>query len=112
MPSEDRDIEVVEGNIKAKVITDEYNVIVCMLSGLASKKTSDNMFNNLPSLAKSKLKQAHDELDAYLAADIVNVTDVLVWWSKQHKSYPLLSQMAIDYLSIPGKSLQHSEPSV
>ncbi|KIK80533.1 hypothetical protein PAXRUDRAFT_91410, partial [Paxillus rubicundulus Ve08.2h10] len=71
MPLKDRDVEVDGRNMEAK-------------------ESSDNMFDNLPSLAKSKLKPSHDELSAYLADDIVNVTDVLVWWAEHRETYPLL----------------------
>ena len=66
---------------------------------------SENVFDNLPSLTKPKLKQSHSELEAYLAADIVNITDALTWWTEHRENYPQLSHMATDYLSIPGKLL-------
>ncbi|KIK99618.1 hypothetical protein PAXRUDRAFT_92311, partial [Paxillus rubicundulus Ve08.2h10] len=71
MPLKDGDVEVVGGNMEAK-------------------ETSDNMFNNLPSLTKSKPKPPCDELNTYLTDDIMNVTNVLVWWTEHHEAYPLL----------------------
>lgn len=41
------------------------------------QKTLDNMFNDLPSFFKPKPKQSYDELDVYLTADIMNITDAL-----------------------------------
>ena len=44
-----------------------------------------------------------DELQHYLAADIEDVTDGLIWWYERHAIFPWLSCMAWNYLSIPGK---------
>ena len=71
------------------------------------RQVSSNVFDNLPCLAKPKPKLAHDELDAYLATNIEDVTDALEWWIKNCATFPRLSCMAIDYLSIPGKSSTH-----
>ena len=38
----------------------------------------------------------------YLASPIEDITDPLKWWYKHHSVYPHLSQMAADYLLIPG----------
>jgi hypothetical protein len=43
-----------------------------------------------------------NELDAYLNTDIENVVDVIAWWHGHRKTYPCLSRMALDYLTIPG----------
>ena len=45
-----------------------------------------------------------DELDCYLAADIKDTKDPLMWWYEHRGAFPNLSRMARDYLSIPGKS--------
>lgn len=68
-----------------------------------SNRASGNVFDNLPCLVKPKPKVSHDELDAYLAADVDDVTDALEWWIQNRTTMPRLSRMAIDYLSIPGK---------
>jgi hypothetical protein len=65
---------------------------------------SQNTFDNLPSLSAPTLKELRDELDRYLSTDPEHVTDVLMWWTERHSQYPRLSRMALDYLSIPGKS--------
>lgn len=50
----------------------------------------------------STSRPAKDELDAYLAdpTEMTN-TPLKWWWDKRHQ-YPILSQMAFDYLSVPG----------
>ena len=67
---------------------------------LASRST--NMFDKLPSLAAPKPSDLHDELECYLNTDPEHVTDVLLWWFKRQHTYPTLSRMAMDYLTIPG----------
>jgi hypothetical protein len=44
-----------------------------------------------------------DELDDYLSQAIEKVRDPIQWWWDHRSVYPKLSQMAFDYLSIPGK---------
>jgi hypothetical protein len=46
-----------------------------------------------------------DEIQCYLAADIEDVKDGLIWWHEQHAKFLWLSCMAHDYLSIPGEVL-------
>jgi len=74
----------------------------------SERQVSSNIFDNLPCLVKPNPKLLCNELNAYFAADIENVTDALEWWIKKCTSFPHLSCMAIDYLSIPGKSFMHS----
>ena len=45
-----------------------------------------------------------DELDAYLASDIEDISDALKWWHEHRATYLRLSHMALDYLTIPGTS--------
>ncbi|GBE82247.1 hypothetical protein SCP_0406310 [Sparassis crispa] len=40
-------------------------------------------------------------MDEYLARPVENVSDPLKWWSDNHRAYPKLSRMVLDYLSIP-----------
>ena len=63
---------------------------------------SCNIFDQLKALAPPKLSDYQSELDHYLNTDIEHVTDVLVWWYEWHATFPRLSRMALDYLSIPG----------
>jgi len=44
-----------------------------------------------------------DELQRYLAADVEDVTDGLIWWYERRAMFPRLSHMARNYLSIPGE---------
>lgn len=44
-----------------------------------------------------------DELDRYLSAPTEKTNDALTWWVERRRTYPKLSRMALDYLSIPGK---------
>jgi hypothetical protein len=60
------------------------------------------MFDSMSSLAPPKSADLRGELDRYLMADVEHVTDPLMWWYEWRISYPRLSRMALDYLSIPG----------
>lgn len=66
-----------------------------------SISTSNNIFDNLPELAPV-LSELHDELDRYLSTDTEDVRDGLSWWYERRATFPCLSRMARDYLSIPG----------
>lgn len=46
-----------------------------------------------------------DKLHCYLAADVKDVKDGLIWWYEQCMSFLCLSRMAHDYLSIPGEQV-------
>jgi hypothetical protein len=46
-----------------------------------------------------------DELDLYLSAEPVKVADAIKWWHEKQGTYPQLSRMALDYLTIPGMFL-------
>ena len=72
------------------------------LSTLPQPFSTNNIFDHLPSLAPSTAK-IRDELDWYLSTDTENAHDGLLWWHKRCMTYPRLSRMARDYLSIPGK---------
>ena len=63
-----------------------------------------NIFDDLPALAAPRVAELRDELARYLSTDPEQVKDVLLWWNDRKASYPRLSRMALDYLSIPGKS--------
>jgi len=66
---------------------------------------SDNIFDNLPELAHPKSASLHDELYRYLATDVELVHNALLWWIEKHAEFPRLSRMALNYLSIPGKTI-------
>lgn len=42
-----------------------------------------------------------NELDQYLAKPLEKVRDPIAWWWDHRASYPKLSKMAYDYLSVP-----------
>ena len=63
--------------------------------------TSKNIFDELPDLAPAS-SDLRDELDRYLAMDIEDVKDALRWWFEHRATFPHLSRMVRDYLSIPG----------
>ena len=44
----------------------------------------------------------NDELERYLAADVEDIKDGLLWWYEKCAIFPRLSRMARGYLSIPG----------
>jgi hypothetical protein len=47
-----------------------------------------------------------DELEEYLSQPVerLKIPDVMKWWWDKRIVWPRLSRMALDYLSIPGKS--------
>jgi hypothetical protein len=47
------------------------------------------------------------EIDDYLSLPVENVIEPLKWWVDKCHIYPNLSQMACDYLSIPGESCRY-----
>ena len=44
------------------------------------------------------------EIQEYLGLPVENVQDPLKWWTANKHVYPNLHRMALDYLSIPGRS--------
>jgi hypothetical protein len=66
-------------------------------------RKSNNIFDHLPNLAPMS-SDLGNELDCYIVADIEDTKDALMWWYERHTTFPRLSLMAHDYLSIPGKS--------
>ncbi len=61
-----------------------------------------NIFDDLPTLAPICGATTVDELTLYLSTGPENVTNALQWWHGKRKTYPHLSRMALDYLTIPG----------
>jgi hypothetical protein len=61
-----------------------------------------NMFNNLLEAVPPSLDN-HSELNCYLAMDVKDVKDGIMWWHERCTTFPHLSCMAWDYLLIPGK---------
>jgi hypothetical protein len=61
-----------------------------------------NFFDNLLDTAPPS-PDNRDELDRYLAMDVEDVKDGVMWWYEKRSTFSRLSCMARDYLSIPGK---------
>ena len=59
-------------------------------------------FGNISVTAKNLARLL--EIDQYLQLPVEYVKDPLKWWYNNRALYPNLSRMALDYLSIPGKS--------
>jgi hypothetical protein len=51
-----------------------------------------------------------NELDQYLAKPLKKVRDPIAWWWDHRASYPKLSKMAYDYLSVPRMSFKFTVP--
>jgi hypothetical protein len=68
-----------------------------------SSQGSFNLFDNLPTLVHPTSNELRDELDRYLSTDPEHTPDVLTWWDERQASFPCLSRMALDYLTIPGE---------
>lgn len=62
------------------------------------------MFDNHPAMSAPIQSDVSDELARYLLAPCEDVKDGLMWWYEHRHSYPKLSRMARDYLSIPRMS--------
>ena len=64
------------------------------------------MFDNL--MDDTPRTSSDDELQRYLATDIEDVKDGLMWWYEKRTTFPRLSRMARDYLAIPGEYIVFS----
>jgi hypothetical protein len=67
-------------------------------------QTSSNIFDNLPALQAPKAVDLDDELDRYLKSDPEQTNNCIQWWIDKRSSFPYLSRMALDYLTIPATS--------
>ncbi|SJL04353.1 uncharacterized protein ARMOST_07719 [Armillaria ostoyae] len=65
---------------------------------------STNMFKNLSMVLPPALS-IQDELARYLGSPTEAMSDAIAWWLKNCKTYPSLSRMALDYLSIPDDNI-------
>ena len=61
-----------------------------------------NIFDILDELDAAPDDRIDDELEHYLSTPTEKTSNVIQWWTDRLKIYPNLSQMAIDYLTIPG----------
>ena len=74
-------------------------------SNTAPKNNSnvDDGFASFGNLSVTTCPRA-SEIQEYLSLPVENVQDPLKWWIANKYVYPNLHHMALDYLSIPGKS--------
>ncbi|GBE82287.1 putative AC9 transposase [Sparassis crispa] len=69
------------------------------------KNKNHNIFDHIPALVAPKHSELQNELDAYLSTDPEYVENFLTWWHRVCVTYPRLSRMALDYLTIPATSV-------
>src|SRR5215472_380139 len=90
---------------RAQHLTSKLQRYVQLFRGIKyspAVQDTGNIFDNLPALAAPKPAELHDKLDHYLSTDPEHASDILMWWSDHSASFPWLSCMALNYLSIPG----------
>jgi hypothetical protein len=73
-------------------------------TGANDKEKASNDSASFGNLSVKPLDGNMSELDVYLSQPVEDVVDPLKWWVIHTHTFPTLSQMAFDYLSIPGKS--------
>ncbi|OJT07830.1 hypothetical protein TRAPUB_1276 [Trametes pubescens] len=73
-------------------------------SSLVEEKNDINIFEALEHEDVAD-DEVSDELTRYLSTDPERVKDALEWWNDRRASFPNLSRMALDYLSIPATSV-------
>lgn len=77
----------------------------------ADAKKPNNDFTSFGDLSIKPFDDDMSELDIYLSQPVEQVADPLKWWVIHSSTFPTLSQMAFDYLSIPRMSLGACFPS-
>lgn len=68
-------------------------------------KNRFDRFKNYAAGSLPTISSSVDELTRYLRDPPEQTTNPLQWWYERRQSYPNLSCMARDYLSIPGEYL-------
>ncbi|GET52281.1 zinc finger BED domain-containing protein 1-like [Rhizophagus irregularis DAOM 181602=DAOM 197198] len=68
-------------------------------------RSSRDYFLNLLNPNNIRQEVSHDELDRYLNFPVDSNTGSLIWWKTYEKNYPILSQIAKDYLTIQATSV-------
>jgi len=66
-----------------------------------SQNIFDSIFDTTPTSPNTS-----DELQCNLVVDVEDVKDALMWWHERCGSFPGLSRMARNYLSIPGEQFE------
>ena len=69
------------------------------------KLSSRDYFLDLLNQSNIRQEMSCDELNRYLNSPVDNTVDPLIWWQTHEKNYPVLSQMAKDYLTIQATSV-------
>ena len=59
------------------------------------------MFDKL--MDDTPTSSSDNELQRYLATNVEDVKDALIWWTERCAMFPRLSYMAHDYLAIPSE---------
>ena len=79
-----------------------YSNLFCLFKSFQSRNNDSN--DPESSSSSSDEEEFADELDRYLTSGrIKGVDDPIQWWHENQVSYPHLSRMAKDYLTIPGR---------
>lgn len=71
----------------------------------ALNKLSFSLFDNINAFMPPEAADLHSEIDRYLVDDVEQADDPVKWWHDRHAVYPVLSQMALDFLTIPPTSV-------
>ena len=72
------------------------------------KEEPSSDFMSFGDLSIRPLDGDMSELELYLSQPVEHVANPLQWWVTHSHTFPTLSQMAFDYLSVPGESLVHA----
>jgi hypothetical protein len=83
---------------KYEKVTDKSNTMP-----MNDLNKNDDGFTSFGNLSVTTCPRA-SEIQEYLSLPVENVKDPLKWWMDNKFVYPNLHRMALDYLSIPGKS--------
>ncbi len=86
-----------EYTTKYQKVTDELN------TAPKDNLNANDGFASFGNLSVTTCSRA-SEIQEYLRLPVENVQDPLKWWISNKNVYPNLHRMALDYLSIPGKS--------
>ncbi len=75
------------------------SVYLCIYS--QTNYLSMNIFNTLSNTPAPTIAMQDELIMYYLCAPAKTTNNVIMWCINNHKNYPCLSQMALNYLSIP-----------
>ena len=90
--------------LKERLVFIKFFISFCHSRAFQSQK--DDSDDSESSSSSSDEEGFADELNRYLSSGrIKGVDDPVKWWHENQASYPRLSRMAKDFLTIPGKLL-------